>query len=107
MPESSCGVKTKNVEIGPWYHPTAAGLRRYDIIDLHEATGHQLVSIWILVLYRLSGRVGFSELQNEPTRKSGFFSLGAQRRAWTRPLKEVFATGCVVRGKISLGDRYK
>ena len=63
-----------------WYHPRVFGLLPYVIIDLREASDRQLVSIWILVLYRLSGRVGFSELQNEPTRKSGFFSLGAQRR---------------------------
>jgi hypothetical protein len=70
-------VKTEGLVLQ--YQPSAAGLRPYDIIDLREASDRQLVSIWILVLYRLSGRVGFSELQNEPTRKSGFFSLG---RLW-------------------------
>jgi len=98
MPESSCGVKTKNGCIRPPVPAWPAGLRPYDIINLREASDRQLVSIWILVLYRLSGRVGFSELQNEPTRKSGFFSLRAQRRVRSNYQCGV-RDGCVVRGK--------
>jgi len=77
MPESSCGVKKKNgrSHVGS---AQAAGLRSvglhpYDIIDFREASDHQLVSIWILVLYRLSGRVGFSELQKRTHSKEWVF----------------------------------
>jgi hypothetical protein len=80
MPESSCGVKKKMAGSFPLRPSQRRWLAPYDIINLREATDHQLVSIWILVLYRLNGRVGFSELQNEPTRKSGFFSLGDRNK---------------------------